>query len=72
MSSNPKRGEFTKGKLTACSPKFAPTADRAYWTEIRPFKHYMVIGSELEGNGIQIFDMKKVSLSEEHSKFERD
>jgi hypothetical protein len=42
-------------------PKFAPTADRAYWTEIRPYKHYMVIGSELEGNGIQIFDMKKVS-----------
>lgn len=41
-------------------PKFAPVADRAYWTEIRSYKHYMVIGSELEGNGVQIFDMKKL------------
>lgn len=41
-------------------PKFAPTADRAYWTEIRSYKHYMVIGSELEGNGVQIFDMNKL------------
>ena len=47
--------------LNVCRPKFAPTSDRAYWTEIRPYKHYMVIGSELEGNGVQIFDMKKVS-----------
>jgi choice-of-anchor B domain-containing protein len=42
------------------SPKWAPLADRAYWTEIRSYKHYMVIGSELEGNGIQIFDMTKL------------
>lgn len=41
-------------------PKFAPLADRAYWTEIRAYKHYMVIGSELEGNGVQIFDMHKL------------
>lgn len=41
-------------------PKYAPISDRAYWTEIRPYKHYMVIGSELEGNGVQIFDMKKL------------
>ncbi|KAH9429679.1 hypothetical protein MCOR02_009416 [Pyricularia oryzae] len=41
-------------------PKFAPVADRAYWTEIRSYQHYMVIGSELEGNGVQIFDMKKL------------
>jgi choice-of-anchor B domain-containing protein len=41
-------------------PKYAPLADRAYWTEIRPYKHYMVIGSELEGNGVQIFDMTKL------------
>ena len=41
-------------------PKWAPTGDRAYWTEIRPYNHYMVIGSELEGNGVQIFDMRKV------------
>ncbi|KAL8294469.1 hypothetical protein RB597_007860 [Gaeumannomyces tritici] len=41
-------------------PKWAPVANMAYWTEIRPYLHYMVIGSELEGNGIQIFDMKKL------------
>lgn len=41
-------------------PKFARVADRAYWTEIRSYHHYMVIGSELEGNGVQIFDMKKL------------
>jgi hypothetical protein len=35
-------------------------ADRAYWTEIRNYHSYMIIGSELEGNGIQIFDMRKV------------
>ncbi|CAI6096704.1 unnamed protein product [Clonostachys chloroleuca] len=41
-------------------PKFAPVGDRAYWTEVRSYKHYVVIGSELEGNGIQIFDMTKL------------
>ncbi|KEY69307.1 hypothetical protein S7711_01757 [Stachybotrys chartarum IBT 7711] len=41
-------------------PKWAPLASGAYWTEIRPYKHYMVIGSELVGNGIQIFDMSKL------------
>ncbi|KAH7367131.1 hypothetical protein B0T11DRAFT_50561 [Plectosphaerella cucumerina] len=41
-------------------PKFGKIADRAYWTEIRSYKHYMLIGSELEGNGVQIFDMKKL------------
>jgi choice-of-anchor B domain-containing protein len=30
------------------------------WREIRGFKDYMVIGSEAEGHGIQIFDMKKL------------
>ncbi|ROT38201.1 hypothetical protein SODALDRAFT_333973 [Sodiomyces alkalinus F11] len=41
-------------------PSYAPTAARAWWTEIRAYKNYMVIGSELEGHGIQIFDMKKL------------
>uniref|UniRef100_L2FDS6 Peptidase s41 family protein n=1 Tax=Colletotrichum fructicola (strain Nara gc5) TaxID=1213859 RepID=L2FDS6_COLFN len=30
------------------------------WREIRSYKHYMVIGSEAVGHGIQIFDMKKL------------
>ena len=34
------------------------------WREIRSFKHYMVIGSEAENHGIQIFDMNKVCLSQ--------
>lgn len=45
------------------SPSYAPTADRAWWVEIRAYKNYMVIGSELEGHGVQIFDMKKVRAS---------
>jgi hypothetical protein len=32
----------------------------AIWREIRSYKDYMIIGSEAEGHGIQIFDMKKV------------
>lgn len=30
------------------------------WREIRGFKNYMIIGSEAEGHGIQIFDMEKL------------
>lgn len=30
------------------------------WKEIRGYKHYMLIGSELDGHGVQIFDMSKV------------
>ena len=30
------------------------------WREIRGFKNFMIIGSEAEGHGIQIFDMIKV------------
>jgi choice-of-anchor B domain-containing protein len=41
-------------------PKWAALERGAYWTEIRPYKHYMVIGSELVGNGVQIFDMTKL------------
>ena len=39
--------------------------DRAYWHEIRPYKNYMLIGSELEGHGIQIFDMTKVRANQD-------
>ncbi|WDK13068.1 hypothetical protein CGRA01v4_04349 [Colletotrichum graminicola] len=41
-------------------PTYSPVGDRAYWHEIRPYQHYMLIGSELEGHGVQIFDMKKL------------
>lgn len=30
------------------------------WREIRGYKKYMIIGSEAEGHGIQIFDMEKL------------
>lgn len=42
-------------------PSYAPTGPNSLWHEIRGYKHYMLIGSELAGHGIQIFDMKKVS-----------
>lgn len=34
----------------------------AIWREIRGYKNYMVIGSESEQHGIQIFDMTKVRI----------
>jgi hypothetical protein len=47
--------------LLKCSrPCPAPTDPNAFWKEIRSYKHYMIIGSELRNHGIQIFDMKKV------------
>jgi hypothetical protein len=30
------------------------------WREIRGYKHYIIIGSEAVGHGVQIFDMRKV------------
>lgn len=30
------------------------------WREIRAYKNYMIIGSEAEGHGVQIFDMTKL------------
>ncbi|KAL2754108.1 hypothetical protein ACRALDRAFT_2138463 [Sodiomyces alcalophilus JCM 7366] len=38
----------------------APTDDNAFWKEIRSYKNYMLIGSELTGHGVQIFDMSKL------------
>ncbi|KAG9231338.1 hypothetical protein BJ875DRAFT_444182 [Amylocarpus encephaloides] len=32
------------------------------WREIRSYKHYMVIGSEAVGHGVQFFDMRKVGV----------
>ncbi|KAH7363233.1 hypothetical protein B0T11DRAFT_329224 [Plectosphaerella cucumerina] len=36
------------------------TNTNALWKEIRAYKNYMLIGSELGGHGIQIFDMTKL------------
>ncbi|KAK3380444.1 hypothetical protein B0T24DRAFT_615420 [Lasiosphaeria ovina] len=38
----------------------APLGQNALWKEIRPYKNYILIGSELVGHGIQIFDMTKL------------
>jgi hypothetical protein len=38
----------------------------AFWKEIRSYKHYVVIGSELARHGIQIFDMTKVRQSKQN------
>ncbi|CAG8956885.1 hypothetical protein HYFRA_00012340 [Hymenoscyphus fraxineus] len=39
---------------------YAPTGQDSIWHEIRSYKNYMLIGSELAGHGIQIFDMRKL------------
>ncbi|KEY65503.1 hypothetical protein S7711_09293 [Stachybotrys chartarum IBT 7711] len=38
-------------------PSPAPTNPDSLWKEVRGYKHYIIIGSELENHGIQIFDM---------------
>lgn len=38
----------------------APTNPNAFWKEIRSYKNYMLIGSELGNHGVQIFDMSKL------------
>jgi choice-of-anchor B domain-containing protein len=49
----------SEGKLVYLGrlPKFSQDS---IWREIRAFKNYMVIASEAEGHGIQIFDMNKL------------
>lgn len=32
------------------------------WREIRAYKNWMVVGSEAVGHGVQVFDMRKVSV----------
>ena len=34
------------------------------WREIRMMDHYAIIGSEAEGHGVQIWDMRKVSFAQ--------
>ncbi|KAK3388001.1 hypothetical protein B0H63DRAFT_168077 [Podospora didyma] len=38
----------------------APLGQNALWKEIRPYRNYMLIGSELAKHGVQIFDMRKL------------
>ncbi|KAI6360556.1 hypothetical protein MCOR25_006719 [Pyricularia grisea] len=41
-------------------PTFGTLSENSLWREIRGYKHYMLIGSEQNGHGVQIFDMKKL------------
>ena len=41
-------------------PGLAPLSNNALWKEIRGYRNYMLIGSELVGHGVQIFDMTKL------------
>ncbi|KAI9150029.1 hypothetical protein HJFPF1_09781 [Paramyrothecium foliicola] len=51
-----------EGKLIQLGflPSPAPTNPDSLWKEVRGYKSYMLIGSELENHGIQIFDMRKL------------
>jgi hypothetical protein len=40
--------------------RLPPASENSIWREIRGYKDYMVIGSEADFHGIQIFDMRKV------------
>ncbi len=39
------------------------TAAPSIWREIRGYKNYIIIGSEAQGHGVQVFDMLKVRTS---------
>ena len=41
----------------------SPEAQPSIWREIKGFKNYMVIGSEADNHGVQIFDMTKARRS---------
>jgi hypothetical protein len=49
-----------KGKILYLG-RLPPYSENSIWREIRGYNDYMVIGSEAERHGIQIFDMKKVN-----------
>jgi hypothetical protein len=42
--------------------RLPPSSKNSIWREIRNFKNYMIIGSEAENHGIQVFDMNKVRI----------
>ncbi|PVH76875.1 hypothetical protein DL98DRAFT_574162 [Cadophora sp. DSE1049] len=41
-------------------PSYSTLGNNALWREVRGYKHYVLIASELAGHGIQIFDMTKL------------
>ncbi|CAL3969718.1 hypothetical protein PZA11_007696 [Diplocarpon coronariae] len=53
---------LSTGKLLPLGflPPAAPLNRNALWKEIRSYKNFMLIASELEGSGVQIFDMTKL------------
>jgi choice-of-anchor B domain-containing protein len=50
-------GRFVQLGFLPCP---APIGNNALWKELRGYKNYMLIGSELRGHGVQIFDMSKL------------
>ncbi|RBQ86437.1 hypothetical protein VDGD_08047 [Verticillium dahliae] len=49
-----------KIKVLGFLPAVVPAAARSLWKEVRRYKNYIVVGSELEGHGVQIFDLTKL------------
>ena len=47
-------------KVLGFLPPVVPATARSLWKEVRRYKNYIVIGSELEGHGVQIFDLTKL------------
>ena len=55
--------EISKSGKLIYLGRLPPYSRPSEWREIRGFKNFMIIGSEAEGHGIQIFDMNKVLLT---------
>jgi hypothetical protein len=54
-------GEISKeGKLIYLG-RLPQYSQPSLWREIKGYKNFIVIGSEANNHGVQIFDMKKVS-----------
>lgn len=49
--------------LTTRRTQTVTPARYSFWKEVRNYKNYMLIGSEREGHGVQIFDMTKVNTT---------
>ena len=50
-----------KGKLVYLG-RLPQQSSWSMWREIRAYKNYVIIGSEAEHHGIQIFDWRKVGI----------
>jgi choice-of-anchor B domain-containing protein len=47
-------------KVLGFLPPASRVGPRSLWKEVRRYKNYMLIGSELAGHGVQIFDLTKL------------